>query len=529
MATATVHTSYDEVPYESHAFAQSHPNNLATIATLFGMKPAPVTQCRVLELGCASGGNLIPMALTAPQSHFVGIDLSGRQIADGQKTIDALGLSNIQLKQMSIEDVGPELGEFDYVITHGIYSWVPAPVQDKILAVSKANLAPQGVAYVSYNTYPGWHMRGMIRDMMCYHARRFQKPLDRARQARGLLDFLAQSVKEEKNAYGILLRNELESLRKQPDSYLLHDHLEEVNDPVYFYQFMERAAAKGLQYLGEAEMSAMMSSHLPPQVEKAIRNVVTDMTQMEQYMDFVRNRMFRQTLLCHQNVQLTRVLTPNALPAFHVIATCRPTTPQPEIQGNSPLQFQSAVGANMSVSHPLVKAAMMNLCEAAPQPIAFPELVAGARQRVGLPPDSPPDAAGLTADSRLLGVGLLQAYTSQLVKLVLYPPHFARQVSQRPVASPLVRLQAQSDGRVTNLRHERVQLNDFNRQVVRLLDGTRDRAAVLDTMQGLVASNAMQVQRDGKAITDAAQVRPVLESALDQALPVLAQLGLLVA
>lgn len=74
-------TSYDEVPYESYPFAQTHPDRLATVATLLGLRPAPVEQCRVLELGCAGGGNLIPMALTLPESTFVGIDLSARQIA----------------------------------------------------------------------------------------------------------------------------------------------------------------------------------------------------------------------------------------------------------------------------------------------------------------------------------------------------------------------------------------------------------------------------------------------------------------
>src|SRR5262249_50612084 len=98
-------TSYDEVPYESLPFAQTHPDRLATVATLFGMRPAPADRSRVLELGCAAGGNLIPMALALPQSRFLGTDLSGRQIADGQKVVGALGLTNIELKHLSITEV----------------------------------------------------------------------------------------------------------------------------------------------------------------------------------------------------------------------------------------------------------------------------------------------------------------------------------------------------------------------------------------------------------------------------------------
>src|SRR5262245_31623646 len=169
-------TSYDEVPYESLPFAQTHPDRLDTVATLFGMRPAGADRCRVLELGCAAGGNLIPMALSLPQSRFLGIDQSARQIADGQKIVEALGLTNVELKQLSITDVDAGFGAFDYIVCHGVYSWVPATVQDKILEVCATNLAPQGVAYVSYNTYPGWHMRGMLRNIMCYHARRFDDP-----------------------------------------------------------------------------------------------------------------------------------------------------------------------------------------------------------------------------------------------------------------------------------------------------------------------------------------------------------------
>ena len=107
--------------------------------------------------------------------------------------VDAIGLTNVELKCLSILDVTPEFGTFDYVVCHGVYSWVPAPVREKILDICRRNTTPQGVAYVSYNTYPGWHMRGMIRDMMLYHASHFAEPLTKVGQSRALLDFLAET------------------------------------------------------------------------------------------------------------------------------------------------------------------------------------------------------------------------------------------------------------------------------------------------------------------------------------------------
>src|SRR5437868_13031530 len=116
----TACSSYDEVPYASYPYPESHPDRLATVAMLLGLQPAPVEHCRVLELGSASGGNLIPMAEALPQSNFLGIDLSERQIAEGIHTVGALGLTNIDLRRMNITEVGPDLGVFDYIICHGV-------------------------------------------------------------------------------------------------------------------------------------------------------------------------------------------------------------------------------------------------------------------------------------------------------------------------------------------------------------------------------------------------------------------------
>src|SRR5262249_5436251 len=153
----------------------------------------------------------------------LGIDLSARQVADGRKVVEALGLTNVELKHLSVAEVDAGYGAFDYIVCHGVYSWVPAPLQEKILEICATNLAPQGVAYVSYNTYPGWHMRGMLRDIMCYHSRHFTDPRERVGQARALLDFLARSVPRKGGPYGLLLKEEVELLRGKTDSYLLHE------------------------------------------------------------------------------------------------------------------------------------------------------------------------------------------------------------------------------------------------------------------------------------------------------------------
>jgi SAM-dependent methyltransferase len=168
--------SYDEVPYADYVFHHTHPACVGAVAALYGMRPANPERCRILELGCAAGANLIPMACDLPGSALVGVDLSARQIDVARRTVTALGLTNIDLRRTSTLDVDDSFGRFDDIICHGVYSWVPAEVREAILAVCKANLAPTGIAYVSYNTYPGWHMHRVARDMMTYHVGQFLDP-----------------------------------------------------------------------------------------------------------------------------------------------------------------------------------------------------------------------------------------------------------------------------------------------------------------------------------------------------------------
>ena len=217
-------TPYDRVPYPSVAIPETHPDRLATVARIFGLRTPDISRCRVLELGCASGGNLIPMAFNLRGSEFVGIDLSRHQVEDGLATVRALDLANIRIEHASILDIDAAWGQFDYIICHGVFSWVDRPVQDKILEICRDSLTPSGVAYISYNTYPGWHLRESVRHMMRYHVAQFDDAAEQVEQARALLTFLA-SASDTSLPYGQLLAREVDRLSNASDSYLFHEHL----------------------------------------------------------------------------------------------------------------------------------------------------------------------------------------------------------------------------------------------------------------------------------------------------------------
>jgi methyltransferase-like protein/SAM-dependent methyltransferase len=478
------------------------------------MAPAPVERCRVLELGCASGANLLPMAEALPGSRFVGIDLSARQVAGGQAIVEALELGNVELRALSILDVGEDLGQFDYILCHGVYSWVPADVRDRILKICASNLAPQGVAYVSYNSYPGWHLRGLVRDMLCYHVEPFAEPRFRVEQARAFLNFLSESVPEPDSLYANLLKIEAGLLAGETDSYLFHDQLEDVNHPVYFSDFVRQAAAHGLRYVEEARFDPKVMN-LRPEVKRTVARLSPDPIRREQYLDFLCNRTFRRSLLCHADVALDPVPRVEALAAFWATALARPVAAAPDVESGGPLEFRTLEGVTLTVSHPLAKAALVALAEAWPQSLSMAVLGEAVQARLG--------ARTLEEASRPSAGFLLQAYFSNVIELHTYSPSFVLQAGERPQASPLARLQARTESRVTNLRHRGMELSEFDRLVLARLDGKHDRPALLEALAELVAEGQFTMHQEGRPIQDPEEVRQLLAAALDESLRGLAR------
>ena len=529
--------TYDETPYPGMSYSQTHPDRLATVATLLGLDPAPVDKSRILALGCASGWNLLPMAYALPESTILGIDRSARQIQEGQQMVEELGIGNLELRAMDILDIGPELGHYDYIIAHGVYSWVPAEVQDKLLEVCRQNLAPAGVAYVSYNTYPGWHMLRIIRDMMLYRTRNMVDPLERATEARALLDFMAESIAPESSAYGVFLntyaeflRGELKGMSESGNAFLLHDELEEVNEPLYFHEFMDHAARHGLQYVGEAEFRTMLGSNFGSGVMAHLNQISSSVIDLEQYMDYFRNRTFRQTLLCHQSATVSRSLRPEVLRELYVASNAQPVEEEIDLHAATVVQFRGIDGATLSTDHPASQAAMICLAERWPRDVRFEELLALARARLGKDPNAPADE--VETDAQVLGTNLLRAYgySNSLAELHVYTPKIALQAGERPAASPVARLQAAHSTRVTNLRHERVKLDELDRFLLQQLDGKNDRAALVGLLlAGPVQEGQLRVQEGDQSVSDEQRTRELLARGLEERLAWLAHAALLVA
>lgn len=510
--------SYDDFPYVSDPVPRSHPELLATMGTLFGMTPPTVSSCRVLELGCATGGNLIPMAYQLPDSEFLGIDLSENQIREGTRLVEKLGLNNISLKHKDILDLGDEIGDFDYIIAHGVYSWVPAEVKDKILALCRGHLSPNGIAYVSYNTYPGWHMREMIRNMMRYHVQKIDDAQMQVSQARALLDFLSTSVPTENNPYGLYIKHELENLGKARDFYIAHDHLEVINTPVYFHQFAEHAMRHGLQYLAESKFNTMLANDLSPEVASTLGKIGRDIIQKEQYMDFIRNRYFRCTMLCHKEQVLERNIDPGVISKFHIAARVEPQTEALNLESLTQDSFKESNNGNeFKVRNPITKVALILLNEVWPCTISFQSLCEKALAKLDRSKDDD-IFRKFGSPERALMTELLLCYTADGIELHVCPVQIVTEVSNKPVTTPLARCQAEAGQSITNQRHERVDLADFAQHVIRFLDGQHDRQALVDELMTLLDDGVLVMTDKGDKMEDQVQTRSNLQTLVDNIL-----------
>ncbi len=473
---------YDTLPYPRLSYVHTSPDRLATVATLLGVEAPRLERCRVLEIGSAVGGNLIPMAMAMPESSFLGIDLSRIETEHAQAAVEQLGLTNIRFEQRDIAAFDDDLEPFDFIIAHGVYSWIPEVARHGLLETCAKRLSEHGIAYVSYNTYPGWYNLDPIRWIMQQATRGIADPLDRVQAALDAIQFSCDIAPE-----GHVLKTivpsylEMESGRLefgpgQGVSLILHDELSEVNDPCYLTDFVAEAAGFGLTYLADAYLPSSFPNGIPDDVIAAISKRVTSAIGFEQQLDILRNNTFRRSLLVREGAEVQRRLRPEPelLRRFFVRSRAKSET-SVEINDGKVASFSVPTGGRITTDHPLTKAVMTILASSEPESIAFDELARRAWTAVeGHEGEMAPDA-----ELRLLGANLFRGYTfhSDLVDLRLTVPPVATAVSERPLANAYTRVLA-GDGQVmvSNQYHERLQLHPVQGLLLSLVDGTKDRA-----------------------------------------------------
>jgi methyltransferase-like protein len=349
---------------------------------------------------------------------------------------------------------------------------VPPALQNKILSIAAEQLAPHGVAYVSYNAYPGWHMRGIVREMMRYHAMRYDNPHRRIAEARRILEVVPKHAAGATNAaYNQLLKFEADLLNRCDDHYIYHEHLEEHCQPLYFHEFIGRAREQGLDYLGEPHIGAMTPMNFGAEGNQALKSLSRDAIELEQFMDYFSNRTFRETLLHRAGRQPNYELQPSLVWPMYISGGGRPKEPPIDFTKGVQTTFISRAGNPVTTPLPLLKAAIVELTQRWPAAVSFGDLFAACCRRLEL--------EGTEHARTLLGRAILLVLTtSDMVEVSIEPSMFTVAPGDKPLASPLAREQAKSGPVVTNLRHEPAALPPADQRALPALDGTNTAANI---------------------------------------------------
>jgi methyltransferase-like protein/ubiquinone/menaquinone biosynthesis C-methylase UbiE len=456
---------YDSFPYDSIAFPETHPANLAVLGRLFGLETTNPERCRVLELGCASGGNLIPMAWYLPRSEFLGIDLSRRQIEDGQAQVAELALSNIELRQGDILKLGEELGQFDYLIAHGVFSWVPEAVREHLLGLVPRLLAPAGLCYLSYNCLPGWRMRGMLRDILVYACRDATTPSARLDAAQSALQRIASAVEGLEALSARYLAEEIRNLRDSHPSYLFFEYLAEHNRAFLFSELASDFDRSGLRYLCDTDLRTLFPSTYGETVDRTLADI-EDGFELEQWLDFVTNRNFRQSVLCRADARLEDEIDLARFASLSFCADLRPDG-KPDLRRIEETAFATPGGNRLNVSHPLTKALISRLSALYPDCVPLDELMPEAARQVA--------AAGAGALASGVNDCLAELFSLYAHRAVTARPRPLRarvRDGKKPKVSPLAATQVRSGARrVATVHHGNLDLDSFATRLLLYLDG----------------------------------------------------------
>ncbi len=475
--------SYDELPYDSLPLPETQPDFLAAVARLHGFD-APEPNCaRILELGCAQGGNLIPLAWRWPESECVGVELSRVQAQAGAEFIDRLGLANVRILHGDLAALPDDLGQFDYILAHGVFSWVPPTVQQALLDVCRRHLSAEGVAYISFNVAAGWEKLQPLRAALIERTSADLPAPERHRQA---LQVLAELEAEWSDA---ALLKEIAYLKTAAPSYLFHEYLADFNVPMSIADFAALLGTHGLRYVGEAgPRSAVVE--LEDAWGLAPESLAGRWLDAEAALDESLASRFRRALVCRDDAQSAQPPRADELDRLAFYADLR-SDEEIDLESPTEQRFINPAGNTFPVALPAMKAAVMALSAAYPNALKYADLLAAARQVLA------EFGAADKFDEISFGDALFLLVMAHGVMSTVSTAAYANEPGERPCANALARLQASSPGWVVSgSRHVAMDLDEPGRILLGLLDGSRTIDALVDVMQATLARMGLEMPRE---------------------------------
>lgn len=474
--------SYDRYKYPSLVFEYIRPDRLGAMAALHGLNISNIERWRILELGCGDGANLMSIAYSMPDTDCVGIDLSTERIREGRETAESLGLDNIRLLHLDVMGFDPaEFGKFDLVIAHGLFSWVPDPVRQKVLEIFASTLKENGFGYISYNTYPGWYFQHVVRDALRTGAGSSDDPEKQVQQAMGFLHFLADSARPD-SVHKKYLEEEIVALEKRDPGSVFHDQLSENNQPFYVTEFCEMLRHKGLRFFAEAEPVSHFVKSFPPAAQEAIARSLDDPVKCEQLRDHIRFTRFRSSLICLEGSEGSYLPDASVIENLFLASRSRPVDDNSDLTDNSSVDFYGPKESVFGTNHPFTKTLLGVLSKKWPERMPFSRAADEIRS-------SFPAMADQEFAERLkeLCAYTMDLYFANVIHFFALDPARLHTIPERPNVSAFARWQAESgQSGATGIPGAAILIeNDVMRAALIYCDGTRTRDELVEELKAL--------------------------------------------
>ncbi|MFN3751660.1 MAG: methyltransferase domain-containing protein [Thiobacillus sp.] len=467
--------SYDELPYDSLPLPETQPDFLAAVAALHGFEAPDPGRARILELGCAQGGNLIPLAWRWPGCECVGVELSRLQAQAGADFVARLGLSNVRILHGDLAALPADLGEFDYIIAHGVFSWIPPAIQRALLDVCRRHLSANGLAYVSFNVAAGWRKLLPLREALIARTDPDADAPVRLRQARSALDALEAEWDDP------ALLKEIAYLKTALPSYLFHEYLADCNAPMTFADFAARLDAHGLRYVGEAGPRRAVVE-LEDAWGLAPESMAGRWLDAEAALDDALATRFRRALIARDDAPCAQPPLPEALEGLMFHADLA-SDEEVDLDSDTAQRFVNPAGSGHEIAEPAMKAAAMALSSAHPAALDYAELLDAAREILQAYSADPAVDADAFRDA------LFRLVVMHGVMPTVWRGPVPRPPGERPQANALARAQAAGPGWiVSGARHVAIDLDAHGRALLSLLDGTRTPGELTALMQARLAA-----------------------------------------
>jgi len=464
---------YDQLHFESRPAPERHPSRLATIAVLSGMNPARLEQCRVLELGCSTGSNILPIAFNYPQAQFVGVDASLSQVDRGKQLVSKFGLTNVTLLHSLFAELPENLGKFDYIVCHGVFSWVAPNVQEQVLAIIAEHLTPEGLAMVSFNTAAGWSIRNTVRHLLLQAINSSAEPGVQVEQARSRIREALDAQFDDFSSYGLLLKEELEGLSRQTDAYMFHDVLSEHNQGFWLSEFVGMLDRFELQFVADAQIRVDTLTG---------NNTTEELIKAEELSEALFPRPVRSIVLARAELTLNRELTADKLRSLYVTSPLVPSIDGSSDEESSRVFFDSK-GIPQRITDSVASSIVKILSANWPTPIPTIELHERVKQSSSA--SLWQRVTGQSSEQQFFAQ-LLKLFCDGLVELSFCVPTSDPRMRESLTINPFVREQLSKQLWATNYRHEYMEFTNAEAQLIQLLDGTRTKVQVQTDFAALI-------------------------------------------